>query len=137
MCDRAGQPLQHGAQRVLALRQHRHRVADHVVGDDLAVAVVDDAARRRQRQLAQAVRLRLQRVLLRAGAPACGRTRRRGTTSTPATMQRRGAAAAARCRSDESSLRDLGIPAGVGAGRWGDGTSHAAIASIALDARRR
>ena len=111
--DRAAQPLQHRAQRVLLLRQHRHRVADHVVGDDLAVAVVDDAARRRQRQLAQSVRLGLERVLLVLQHLRCGRTRRQEERA-PRRPSRSRRARAAGCRSGGSSCA-RGSPARDGA----------------------
>ena len=44
------QPRNHGAERVLALRQQAHRVARHIFGDGEAVAIEDVAAWRGERQ---------------------------------------------------------------------------------------
>ena len=61
--DRPRQAPERGAQRIDARCQERDRIPRQVLGDDLPPAVVDDAARRRQRHLAQAVLLGLQHVL--------------------------------------------------------------------------
>src|SRR5207249_1820609 len=55
-------PLERRADRRLSARQHRYGVARHVLGDDFAVPVGDDAARRRKGNGAQSVRLGLELV---------------------------------------------------------------------------
>jgi hypothetical protein len=63
--DGLGQAVQRAAQRVrVRRRDERHGVAGHVLGDDAPVPVIDDAARRGARHLAQPILLRLQGVLL-------------------------------------------------------------------------
>ncbi len=101
--DRAAQPLERRAQRVLRLREHRHRVPDHVLGDHLAVPVVDHrraapaAGPRAAGSSPTAARTP------RARGPACGRTPRSRNSEHHGHDDARGAPRAPRCRSDGSS----------------------------------